>query len=408
MVVVMLRFCTVQALFTCCLSLITLKSDYSAECPLQVDLEAESHTNFLQSKVATNHHANPGVDDNSSSYHLLSTQGLYALDSAQYGETTAYRAKIYAAPHDASDLLVYDTSTDALSLVSTASIVDEFVMSKFLGITAYRDKIYAPPANAAHILVYDVKSKQVSGVPTDSVAVGVMKWNGIAAWEGKLYAAPLSAETMLVYDIATGELSGIPTYSVCTGMFKWMGMVAHAGKLYAAPVDIAGLCDQMLVYDIGSGDVSGVSTAGVATGPWKWHGMAVLDNKVYAVPANAHALLIYDTETGEVSGASTRMLDHTDEHKWAGLMAHNGKLYGGPQMHEGILVYDPTMGNVSSLPVSSAVSESMPKRYGCMKNPVTPTNPGHRCGFWNGIAGWGDTLVCPPYDAATVLVYNLS
>lgn len=335
-----------------------------------------------------------------SSAYTVPLGGLDAIYDARYGETVSYRGKIYAAPHNAQDLLVYDTSTDVVSTVSTESIRGWRPLGfavYWLGITAYEGKIYAAPADAPAILVYDVESQILSGVPVWSVSVSTScGWNGIAGWNGKVYAAPQQANQLLVYDISTDTVSGVPTDSVCTGPAKWMGLVAHNGKLYSAPVSIWSNCNQMLVYDTETGSVSGISTAGVATGEWLWHGMASLGNVIYAVPANANALLIYDVETGNVSGASTAMFG-TGEHKWAGLTAHQGKLYGGPQWNDAILVYDPSTGNVSGYRTQpTAVASSISTQPDCNDTP-----------WWNGIAGWGDKLYCAPYEGSAMLVYSL-
>jgi len=171
-----LRFGTALTLVTCCSSLISLQRDRlcddSAACPNALEVGEDGHASWLQFSVAVNRHMESGNRDNSSSYHVLPTRGLYTVDESQYGESTAYRGKVYFAPHDAMDLLIYDTSTDSLSVVSTASILDNGGSANWLGITAYEGKIYAAPHWADQILVYDVEVNVLSGVPTYRVAVG--------------------------------------------------------------------------------------------------------------------------------------------------------------------------------------------------------------------------------------------
>lgn len=329
----------------------------------------------------------------------VSTENLTEGSSALYGEAVAYLGKVYAAPHNAMDLLVYDTARDIAWTIPTAPILDfphEYVCH-WLGITAYEGKIYAAPADESNLLVYDVELQVLSGVPTSSIASIASpypgssdgKWNGVAGFNGMVYAAPMNAEAMLVYDLAAHAVSGVSTTSVCSGFGKWMGLVEHSGKLYSAPIDIlGGQCDQMLVYDTALGVVSGISTAGVATGPWKWHGMAVLGDTIYAVPANVDAILMYDVKTSVVSGASTKMLAQ-GEHKWAGLTAHRGKLYGGPQLHSSVLVYDPEATNASTYSLEPEAGDS------------------EVCQSWNGIAAVGDRLYCDPYEGNSFLVYRL-
>jgi len=327
---------------------------------------------------------------------------------AQYGETTAYRGKIYFTPHDALHLLILDTATDVLTAVPTDSIQAQRSPTgcHWLGIVGYEGKIYCAPCMADQLLVYDTEALSLSGVPTSSLTDAYATWNGIAAWDRKIYAAPFDADVLLVYDLASKNISGVPTSSVCTGTGKWMGLIAHDGKLYSAPIDMEGFsdCNQLLIYDITSDKVSGVSTASISTGPWKWHGMALLNSKVYAVPAGATAILIYDTETGEVSGAST---EHIDKglHKWAGLTAYGGKIYGGAQQNGEILMYDPETRVVSSLCVSSLYDAE----FANLRRSALPpsTFSGDKMLAWNGIAGWNGKLYEPPYDAGTVLVYNL-
>ena len=59
-------------------------------------------------------------------------------------------------------MLVYDVVTQALSGVDVSSVAKG--NGKFWGICAFEGKIYAAPFNASKVLVYDPASKQAYGI----------------------------------------------------------------------------------------------------------------------------------------------------------------------------------------------------------------------------------------------------
>jgi len=355
-------------------------------------------------------HASP--DAYTSAMHNISTKKVIPSGFGKlYGESLAYKGKIYASPHNFPDLMILDTVTEEISLVSTQGLRQPEVgkndsckdMPYWFGITAYKDKIYASPGCTGHILIYDIASKQISGIPTSSVDTVMAGWLGMAECNGKLYAAPAMSDKLLVYDPATSAVTGVDTSSVCTSKItkgiKFMGMACWEGKVYAAPVEAdgqdkygkVGTCDELLIYDTVKEKVSSVSTKEIGPGKWKWHGMTVLNGVVYAVPSNVDNILIYDTKTEKISGVSTKALGGARTHMWSGLTTDGHKIYGAPQRNHQILAYDPETQVVTGLDAHA------------LEGKIAEDNAA-----WNGIAYWDGKLYCSAYNNDAVLVYDLN
>eukprot|EP00747_Dinoflagellata_sp_TGD_P200137 gnl/TRDRNA2_/TRDRNA2_73514_c1_seq1.p1 gnl/TRDRNA2_/TRDRNA2_73514_c1~~gnl/TRDRNA2_/TRDRNA2_73514_c1_seq1.p1 ORF type:complete len:376 (-),score=60.31 gnl/TRDRNA2_/TRDRNA2_73514_c1_seq1:37-1035(-) len=330
----------------------------------------------------------------------------------------AYDGKVYSAPHNIDQILVYDVETKALSGIPVTQYFASGRADSWCGILEHQGKLYMAPHSSEYIVVYEPETGEVSGISTASVATGLAKWIGLAEESGKLYSAPYNAEQILVFDPRTREVSGVSTSAVTRGGRKWMGTIAHEGKIYAAPMN----SNQLLVYDVNLGMVSGVATDHVFKGDIKWHGMVLHEGKIYAAPSSAEQLLVYDPATGALSGVPTTSVDSNEqcrrrmlsgavaihanitlaptyansacEWKWSYLTAHEGKLFAAPLNSEALLVYDTRTQLVSGIPLDGFATG-------------IPSANKWRHAKWNGILAYKGMLYAAPFDAQYMLAYRL-
>jgi len=148
-----------------------------------------------------------------------------------YGVTTVGK-KVYAAPNAATQLLIYDTESDVLSGVNTdpvykCPLLFGQICYKWHGIAAFGTKVYASPHWADKLLVYDTITGEISGVSTSAVYKGgpfAYAWDDFTIAGGVLYSAPVFAHDLLRYDPATGNVSGVPSDVVYKGTAKYNGI----------------------------------------------------------------------------------------------------------------------------------------------------------------------------------------
>jgi hypothetical protein len=277
-----------------------------------------------------------------------------------------YKDKIYASPGCTDQILIYDTVTKQASGVNTRKadglpmLGGEPSPIPWLGMTECNGKLYAAPAESDNLLVYDLETGEVTGVDTSSVCTNTrtvgLKFMGMACWEGKVYAAPVEAnadksgktggtcDELLIYDTVKGEVSSISTKELTRedgmGGWKWHGMTVLNGVIYAVPAN----AENILIYDTKTGKLSGASTrhlGGART--HMWAGMTTDGHKIYGGPQRNHQILVYDPETQEVSGLDVHGVEgniHEDNAAWNGIAYWDGKLYSSAYNTDAVLVYD--------------------------------------------------------------------
>ena len=107
------------------------------------------------------------------------------------------------------------------------------------------------------------------------------------------------------------------TEAVHSGSAKWAGLTAVAGRwLVAAPFDAPAL----LIYDADAADVSGADTEGVYSGSSKWQGIAAVGQRAFAAPMDATAMLVFDFASSSAFGVPAEQSASTSR-KWSGVAA---------------------------------------------------------------------------------------
>jgi len=262
-----------------------------------------------------------------------------ATGKGKFQGVCVYNGKVYAAPAHSDKLLIYDTSSRAVSGVDVTEVATG--QYKFQGICAYEGRVYAAPANSDKLLVFDTASGAMMGKDITKVATGQYKFFGICAYKGRVYAAPENSDKLLVYDTDRDAVWGVDVTELATGKGKFQGICAYEGKVYAAPAN----SDKLLVYDISSGVILGVDVTGVAPCREKFQGICAHEGKVYAAPANSDKLLVYNTVSGAMPCVDVDEVV-AGQYKFQGICAYGGKVYAAPDLSDKLLVYERASGAV--------------------------------------------------------------
>jgi hypothetical protein len=148
-----------------------------------------------------------------------------------------------------------------------------------------------------------------------------------------------------------GAFSASSTISngIITGGYQWTGAVAVGTKVYAVP----NAAERILIFDTESGNVT-ASSAMKRTD--NWQGAVAIGTKWYAMPYDADTILIFDTVTEVVSASDVIPGDLLGLGKgnWVGAAAVGSTVYGIPtHISKRILIFDTVTGNLSGSDVIS-------------------------------------------------------
>jgi hypothetical protein len=321
---------------------------------------------------------------------------------------------IYCIPHNASTVLVIDTTTDTVStfgaLASTATKWDG-------GALAANGNIYCIPSTATQVLKINPTARMALLVGTAQAAT-VGKWAGAVLANGRIYGIPLGVTDLLKIDPTTdtvttiaaggsgwsggafvggGSVWGVPhnattvlkidpatdipsTVSALSAATKHSGgVLAGNGKIYCTPRSAT----SVLVIDTATG---GIEQIGTVAGGAQWYGAVLAGNgKIYGMPHSATAVLKIDPDTDTLSQFGSVPLGGAVSARWiGGQLAPNGKIYGTPYNGTEILKIDPDTDTVSSF---GSVSVDTGKWYS------------------SRLASNGK-IYCIPFQAQTILVID--
>ena len=263
-------------------------------------------------------------------------------DLAYAGIAKGDDGKLYCAPRNASDVLVFDP---AAGTTSTLSPLPDGVSdnAKFISIAKGDDgKLYCAPYMESDVLVIDPAAGLVFGAAyvlstiDSGMGSGGNKFIGIAKGDNdKLYCAPFHASVVLVIDTTTSPatlstLSPLP--DGVSGTHKFAGIAkGDDGKLYCAPFSAS----VVLVIDPATGTTSTLSPlpSGVS-GTHKFRGIAKGDDgRLYCAPFHASVVLVIDTTTSPTTLSTLSPLPDgvSGNAKFIGIAkGDDGKLYCAP------------------------------------------------------------------------------
>jgi len=349
--------------------------------PALVAATAEGHIEAVEMLLAFR--ANPGLKDrsgqsaldiafqrkNRDAMALLLSAGAIPsgmiADFVETGKTGFASAcvtrdgRVYCAPWDNSNLLIYDPARESIKFVDTNGVKGKWnalaskaldkvsgslagAASKFLasasksrwsGIAVGEDgRLYCAPHNHSAILIFDPATEKVNLLETGMQ--GDTKWDGIAAGsDGRLYCAPLDSPSILCYDPARNKIKYIDVGP--QGERKWNGIATGLdGRMYCAPYNHSAV----LIYDPKTQAAKFVETG--VTGERKWMGITLgADGRLYCAPCNNSSVLIIDPKNDKLKMVDTGAKGKL---KWAGITSSpNGLLYCAPLRHTAVLVFDP-------------------------------------------------------------------
>lgn len=146
--------------------------------------------------------------------------------------------KFYAAPSNATSVLVLDTRSGA---VDSTTLSHSLTGSNFFGGIAYSPEtgnLYLAPASASSAMIVDPRTNATDVTALSGLqGVGTIKWHGIAhaPLTAKLYLAPYDAEAALIIDPITNATDATVLGNLGTAAQKWAGiaLASNTAKLYS-------------------------------------------------------------------------------------------------------------------------------------------------------------------------------
>ncbi len=257
---------------------------------------------------------------------------------------------IYGIPHSSSKILRIIPASGAVSTIdmtdssTSAYLANATDTAKYSsGILAPNGKIYGIPYSATNVLVLNSITEAVSTISnTNDILTGTRKWKGgVVAPNGKIYCFPYDSENILVIDTSNDTLSTIDVTSTAGSANKkyGRGVMGPSGKIYVMPENST----HILVIDTTNDSVStlGSNLSGTYSG-----GVFAPNGKIYSIPRTAENILEIDvtnqTVTTLLSGDSDLTLSNSMTIKWeGGILATNGKIYTIPYKADRVLEIDP-------------------------------------------------------------------
>jgi hypothetical protein len=173
------------------------------------------------------------------------------VESHKYSHGAIIGSKLFMPPRHAEKAVVFDTDLQELSTLDVSNH-DGTRKGKWAGCVVVGERVICTPADANCILIWNSSTNVCTSVSTKAIAKGNWKWFGPGAVNGNrvVFAPFLGTDRILELDIATHETSFITVKALAkTRERRWSGCVEVDGKLIFSPWRAEGI----LVHDAQAG-----------------------------------------------------------------------------------------------------------------------------------------------------------
>ena len=356
---------------------------------------------YLQSLIATNNPTNATVIPTVS----YGTNSLSPALSTQqyYGGVLAPNGNIYCVPYGASNILIINTTTNAVSYGTGGSSLSPTLSLQAYGggVLAPNGNIYCVPGingNTSNILIINTTTNAVSygtGGPSLSPALSTQYYvGGVLAPNGNIYCMPGNTSNILIINTTTNAVSygtnGPSLSPALSTQVYYGGVLAPNGNIYCIPrsasnVLIINTTTNAVSYGTGGNSLSPALSAQRYIG-----GVLAPNGNIYCMPGNTSNILIINTTTNAVSYATgTNSLSPalSTQGYYGGVLAPNGNIYCVPNGASNILIINTTTNAVS---------------YG--SNSLSPALSGQT--YQGGVLAPNGNIYCVPTGALNILIIS--
>jgi YVTN family beta-propeller protein len=250
-----------------------------------------------------------------------------SVSGGRWGGALSNNDVVYFTPSTASTVLKVRRYADVSPSIPNETFGSFGTdVNKWIGaVRAQNGKIYCIPHNATEVLVIDPTTDSTTTFGT--LPAGGQKWHGgcLAPANGKIYGMPYDSDTVLVIDPATDTVTTIgpiPSVTATSGRFTGC-VVSTSGKLYGIPYNAS----SVLTIDPSNDTLTVFGSLGTSVGKWQGGALAV-DGKIYAAPFNFTSILVIDpfTETTSTFGSFA-----SGGGKWRNpVLGRDGRIYMMP------------------------------------------------------------------------------
>ncbi|CAE7784025.1 unnamed protein product, partial [Symbiodinium sp. CCMP2456] len=268
---------------------------------------------------------------------------LATMGADKWQNPVTFEGKVYAAPRDATDVLVIDATTKDLTrmkiLDEDGSVYESSARDKWTSLAFANDYMYMVPGQSHYVVVHSLSLGNFSWIDISTYSPNLhggylekIKFWGCLVVNGELFATPYSADHVLVIDTLTRNISTISTEDLYEkGPKKWSGLVHVQDRLYAAPSN----ADRLLVVNIAAKTLDSIDTRLVAHGKNKWSDIVAVGSRLYGIPDETETLLIVDLTTSLAYGLST---GERAQQRWSGAVVVGDRLFACPRDADYLLV----------------------------------------------------------------------